>query len=743
MISRDKGINATDRKKQPIEILAPAGSREQLIAAVRSGADAVYLGAGGLNARRNAENFPDFARLRDAVEYCRSSGVAVHLTANILVRDDEFAAARELVEEACRLGVDAVIVQDAGLARYIRTAAPELVMHASTQASLHTPGGAVAAAEMGFKRAVLSRELSGKEIAAITAVSPIETEVFIHGALCMCVSGQCLFSAVLGGRSGNRGLCAQPCRLPFRVTGDKSGFDGCMSLRDMSHIEHIPALEAMGVSSVKIEGRMKRPEYVAAAVTACRLMRDEGEVPPDIAEKLTAVFSRSGFTDGYFTGKRGRGMFGTRTKDDVVSASPKLLNSLHALYKTEYSRVPVHMNLTATDENKPSVLEVSDGDGHFVRVMGENPQPTRSAPFSGEYAAKILGKTGGTPFFAETIHAEAGEGLTLPSSVLSSMKREALGQLDLLRRKPEAIAFDDSPESCVNCVNCRPSRRRGFSACKPPLRVVFRSAGQIPESMDGVETAYVPLETDRETLAQIAVKLRSQNIIPAVEAPRGLFGGEKQMETYVLQAGELGIEDVMIHNAGLIPVIKSAKTPAMKIHGGFGLNVFNSLSLDEYAALGLADNELSLELTMAQIAALSSAQPRGMIIRGRIPMMLTRNCPAALSAKGCPGFSKNFSNNFSYTGADDGKICSITDRTGRELPVLCRSGCSEIFNPVMMSVTENVAGKTCDALSLDWVTMLFTTESREECADLISGYLNGILPREQNITSGMYFKGVL
>ena len=411
MISRDKGINATDRKKQPIEILAPAGSREQLIAAVRSGADAVYLGAGGLNARRNAENFPDFARLRDAVEYCHSSGVAVHLTANILVRDDEFAAARELVEEACRLGVDAVIVQDAGLARYIRTAAPELVMHASTQASLHTPGGAVAAAEMGFKRAVLSRELSGKEIAAITAVSPIETEVFIHGALCMCVSGQCLFSAVLGGRSGNRGLCAQPCRLPFRVTGDKSGFDGCMSLKDMSHIEHIPALEAMGVSSVKIEGRMKRPEYVAAAVTACRLMRDEGEVPPDIAEKLTAVFSRSGFTDGYFTGKRGRGMFGTRTKDDVVSASPKLLNSLHALYKTEYSRVPVQMNLTATDENKPSVLEVSDGDGHFVRVMGENPQPTRSAPFSGEYAAKILGKTGGTPFFAETIHAEAGEGL--------------------------------------------------------------------------------------------------------------------------------------------------------------------------------------------------------------------------------------------------------------------------------------------------------------------------------------------
>ena len=222
--------------KDKIEILAPAGSQEQLVAAVRSGADAVYLGAGGLNARRNAENFSDFSRLREAVGYCHASGVEVHLTANILVRDDEWSSAKELISEACAIGVDAVIVQDAGLARYIHAAAPDLVMHASTQMSLHTAGGAIAAAEMGFKRAVLSRELSGKEISEITAVSPIETEVFIHGALCMCVSGQCLFSAVLGGRSGNRGLCAQPCRLPFRVTGDKSGFDGCMSLKDMSHI---------------------------------------------------------------------------------------------------------------------------------------------------------------------------------------------------------------------------------------------------------------------------------------------------------------------------------------------------------------------------------------------------------------------------------------------------------------------------------------------------------------------------
>ena len=528
--------------KGKIEILAPAGSHAQLVAAVRAGADAVYLGAGGLNARRNAENFSDYARLREAVEYCHASGVEVHLTANILVRDDEWSAARELTEQACALGVDAVIVQDAGLARYIRAAAPGLVMHASTQMSLHTPGGAMAAAEMGFQRAVLSRELSGREIAEITAASPIETEVFIHGALCMCVSGQCLFSAVLGGRSGNRGLCAQPCRLPFRVTGDRSGFDGCMSLKDMSHIGHIPDLEKWGVRSIKIEGRMKRPEYVAAAVTACRLMRDEGEVPPDLAQKLTAVFSRSGFTDGYFTGKRGRGMFGTRTKEDVVSASSSLLSSLHPLYKTEFSRIPLRMKLTAATENAPSSLQADDGAGHSVSVTGDPPQPAQRAEFSEEYAARVLGKTGGTSYYLDTLQSEVGKGLTLPSSVLSAMKREALEKLNELRRAPQAVPFDDSAEGCI------PTPRRTFGNGMPPLRVSFRSAEQVPDSMEGVSMAYLPLETDAEALAQTAERLRRMNILPGVETPRGLFGAEKQIGQLTAQAAALGIHDSMIHN---------------------------------------------------------------------------------------------------------------------------------------------------------------------------------------------------
>ena len=704
-----------------IEILAPAGSREQLVAAVRAGADAVYLGAGSFNARRNAENFSDRESLREAVAYCHACGVEVHLTANILVRDDEWTEAETLMETACALGVDAVIVQDIGLARYIHAAAPSLVMHASTQLSLHTPGGVLAAAEAGFHRAVLSRELSGREIGEIVKVSPIETEVFIHGALCMSVSGQCLFSAVLGGRSGNRGLCAQPCRLPFRVSGDGSGFDGCMSLKDMSNISHIPELAAMGVTSVKIEGRMKRSEYVAAAVTACRLTRDEGAVPSDLSQKLEAVFSRSGFTDGYYTGKRGRGMFGTRTKEDVVSASSELLRSLHPLYKTEYARVPVDMALTARDSHTPAVLKVCDPDGNEAHAEAQPPQTAQKAPFDEDYGRRVLSKTGGTPYFLRDFHAEVGEGLTLPSGEMAGMKRDALARLDELRRAPHPIPFDAEAAGAV-------TSRTWLGDEMPSLRVVFQSAEQVPDSLPPVEMVFLPLETESGLLEYAVKKLVRRGVTPAVEVPRGLFGRESDILRMAQAVRLIGVNDIMIHNIGLIPVLRNL---SMTLHGGFGLNVFNSRSLDCCAGMGLADNELSYELTLRQIAALGSRQARGMVVRGRIPMMLTRNCPASLSPKGCTGAAK------------EGGVCGLTDRTGRELPVMCRLGCSEIFNPVMMSVTENVTGKPGRALSLDWVTLRFTDESPEECGEIIRRYADGTLGREANITAGLYFKGVM
>lgn len=472
---------------------------------------------------------------------------------------------------------------------------------------------------------------------------------------------------------------------------------------------------------------MKRPEYVAAAVTACRLMRDEGQVPPDLTDKLGAVFSRSGFTDGYYTGVRGRGMFGRRTKEDVASASSALLHSLHSLYKNEFSRVPLAMTLMAPAPDRAAVLCVRDGDGHTVTVQGNCPQPARHAPFDMTYGQRVLGRTGGTPYRLETFSADVGAGLTLPSASLAALKREALTRLDEVRRAPRGLAY--RREVFMQAA----SDRRDPGGDAPEVRVIFHTAEQVPDSLEGVAMAYLPMETEAGLLAYAAGRLRRMGAVPAVEAPRGLFGQEEAVLRWAERAADAGIRDVMIHNIGLIPLLRDS---GLRLHGGFGLNVFNSRSLDAYAAMGLADNELSFELSLPQAAALTSAQPRGLIVRGRIPFMLTRNCPVAASPAGCTGRAR------------EGGVCGLADRTGRVLPVLCRAGCSEVFNPVMMDVTDRIAGRTRRELTLDWVTCLFTDEPAETCADVLRrGTVNGGRPdsgqAESGHTTGLYGRGVL
>ena len=277
------------------EILAPCGSAEALTAAVRSGADAVYFGAGDFNARRNADNFDGEAFSR-AAEICRLHGVRFHVTLNTLAADSQLAALQQTVQRTCREAADALILQDLGALRLVRQMCPDMEKHASTQMSVGTRAGLSLLRSRGLTRAVLPRELSASEIEALCKDKPLELEMFVHGALCMCVSGQCLLSAMLGSRSGNRGLCAQPCRLSFAAEGG-TGHD--LSLKDLSLLENAQTLAALQIDSFKIEGRMKRPEYVAAAVTACKSALDGTYTAQQKAE-LGALFSRSGFTDGYF-----------------------------------------------------------------------------------------------------------------------------------------------------------------------------------------------------------------------------------------------------------------------------------------------------------------------------------------------------------------------------------------------------------------------------------------------------------
>ncbi len=403
-----------------LEILAPCGSEESLTAALNSGADAVYLGLDSFSARKNAANFTA-ERLKDAVDLCHRSGVKVYVTMNTLVRDDELFELEKAVEAAISSGADALIVQDYAVAELARKISPTVVLHASTQMTVTSVAGAEYARKQGFSRVVLARELSLKQIEEINKRVDIETEVFVHGALCVCVSGQCYMSAMLGGRSGNRGLCAQPCRLNF--THEKR--ENILSLKDLSVIERLSELEKIGVTSAKIEGRMKRPEYVAAVVNECR--RSLSGEKPDM-ELLRSVFSRSGFTDAYFTGTLSD-MQGVRTKEDVV-ASPKTFAKLHEIYKSPYKRFEVDFD-AVFQKDEPIRLKAT-ANGLTAESEGQVPQTALSRPITSEEISERLKKLGGTVFTARNVRVVCDEGLSVSASSINELRRNTLSALSEL-----------------------------------------------------------------------------------------------------------------------------------------------------------------------------------------------------------------------------------------------------------------------------------------------------------------------
>ena len=399
------------------EILAPVGGEEQLLAAVRCGANAVYFGMQDFNARRNAGNFSD-ERLYEAIKYCHEREVKVYITLNTLIKESELSAMKKAVELAVSCNADSLIVQDMAVASY---ALGKIPLAASTQMAIHNVRGAVMARDFGFSRVVLARELSLDEIRKINDAVDIETEVFVHGAHCMSVSGNCYVSAMIGGRSGNRGLCAQTCRLNWECEGK----DHCLSLKDLSYMTHIGELIDAGVNSFKIEGRMKRPEYVAASVTA---LKDaiEGRTPD--MQTLRSVFSRSGFTDGYLTGKRDSSMFGYRTKEDVVAAEGVLKNLAKLYEKETYSR-PVNFRIVIKKGENARLT--ADSLERHSEVTGPVPEDAVKMAIDEEYVRKSLSKTGGTVYVLDKLECEIDEGLMLPASALNKMRREALDALQI------------------------------------------------------------------------------------------------------------------------------------------------------------------------------------------------------------------------------------------------------------------------------------------------------------------------
>ena len=671
-----------------LEILAPVGSEESLKAAVLSGAKAVYLGFGNFNARRNAQNFTD-EQLKEAIKYCHSRGVKVHITLNTLIKDCEINEVYETIRKIASFGADAVIVQDLGVARAVKEICPELPMHASTQMSVGTLSGLCKLKSLGFSRAVLPRELSLNEIEFLCKHSPIELEVFIHGALCMCVSGQCLMSAVLGSRSGNRGLCAQPCRLPFKV---ENGTGHDLSLKDLSIISNIRKLWHMGVCAFKIEGRMKRPEYVSACVTAC-LKAANGEYNFDIEKDLHDLFSRSGFTDGYYEGNLGRQMFGYREKENVQSATKDLLHKYSSVYAKEKSRFSVDFTFSG-EIGKPATL-IAECSGYKVTVTSDVicEEPINRA-ISIERLREALCKCGGTQFEVANINYIGIIDYSLPVSVINNMRRNAL---ELLSEK--------MADATTRKILPAPIPTEIISKNKRKIYCRFDNANQIPEDIDA-HLVFVPLNTDNEIIKDFRY---------GIELPHGMFGNSEK----VMKMLKNSSTDICLCHT--LDAVAIAKQCGKKVVASPSMNIFNSLSMDVAKSLGINEVIVSNECTTDNFNRLSSPISKGITVYGRIPLMLTRNCPVK-NGKTCNECKRNG---------------EITDRMGIKFPVKCNMGYTEILNsrPIYMADRLNEI-RECDILFFN-----FTTESPSEITGILNAYKNKEKPTGE-FTRGLLYRGV-
>ena len=684
-----------------IEILAPVGSEEMLRAAVFSGADAVYLGFSGFNARTGAGNF-DADSLQEAVRFCHARGVAVHVALNTTVYGTELPALEQAIRAVAASGADAVICQDLAVATLIGKIAPQLPRHGSTQMSVHTLQGALELKELGFTRVVLARELSLPEVEHITKHCGIETECFIHGALCMSVSGQCYMSAFLGGRSGNRGSCAGPCRLPFEANALPEGKPGRLhhlSLKDNSAIDKLDKLQALGVASAKIEGRLRTPEYVAAAVSACLAGREGRAYDRDL---LKNAFSRSGFTSGYLDGKIDGTMFGVRSEADA-ELTKKTLPMLRELYRRERSRVPVQMKLEIEEGGEK--LTVTDADGNKAFAYGDaEPQPARTDPT--ESLNRSLTKTGGTPFTAEKITVEMDGGpWFIPGSAVNELRREAL---DALLKKREVLRPWPTTEEHVAVLPQRtlPPRRT--------LRARFERWEQVPErALDGVEYLILPIaQADR-----VPREWRAKTLL---ELPRVMFGAlEQDTARRIAATQDAGFAGYEVSNIAHLRLCRG-----LPMTGGFGLNITNNVAAQFYAEQGLSSLLILPEVKDSDIASIAPTRngkpvPTGVMIYGHMPLMLTRACPLQ-NIHDCAHCNK--------TGV-------LTDRKAKKFPVRCGLGVRTIYNPVPIYM-----GDKPGALAVDYGVAYFTLESREEAAQILDS-IRTHAPFEGDFTRGLYFKG--
>ena len=652
------------RKSTLPELLSPAGSFEALVAAVNAGADAVYFGGKRLNARAFARNLDD-EEIARAILYCHLHGAKAYITLNTLLSERELEPAVKRAGELRELGADALIVADAGLISRIADVYPDLPIHASTQASAHSTEGCDLLAGLGARRVVLARELPLSEIVSVTKNATPETEIFLHGALCVSRAGQCLFSSLVGGRSGNRGACAQPCRLPY---------DGKerLSLRDLCLAPHIPALIASGVASLKIEGRMKSPGYVYGVTSVYRRLLDEGRAATagEIAE-LERIFSRGGFTDGYLSGNLGRGMLGVRSAQDKA-------NSREA-NDAAIPPVPVPVSLScAVLPGVPASLTLAAA-GRSVTVEGQTPEEAKSAPLEKDALAARLSKLGGTFFSCDPakIKINLAPSLNLSPGAVNQLRRDAVAAWEAGERRA-SLPYTASPVD-------RPFPR------SPLLSVFCRTTEQLdaiaPLLPAGCETFLPVWETPGATIPS------------GVSFPAVIFDGEREdLKKAALAARDRGIGLALVHNVGQIAFARSLGFTAI---GSQRLNVANRATASALFSRGLSDAILSPELPLPAAAAVGGR----ILAYGHIPLMLTERC----------FISENF-------GCEKCNRAVFTDRTGAKFPLIREyPHRNQILNGVPTYLGDRRA--ELDAAGLSRLHLFFSIEPPARARKILAAFL--------------------
>ncbi len=691
-----------------IELLAPAGSMDALRAAVQNGANAVYLGCGSFNARQSAKNFTPQS-LVEAIKYCHVRGVQVHLTLNTLVSDREIDDLCELIRHAAENGVDAFIVQDLGVLQLCRRMAPTVPVHGSTQMTVHNLPGVLLCAAWGLSRVVLSRELSWDEIRYICKNSPIEIEVFAHGALCMSYSGQCYLSSAIGGRSGNRGRCAQPCRQCYGYSRRENKYP--LSLKDNCLVNHLRELEDMGVASLKIEGRMKRAEYVAGVTDVYRKALDTGEVSRPMMEALLKAFNRQGFTDGYYTGKTGRNMFGVREEKAEDAAWLRLARQSYETVDNPLVEVKFH----AVVDHVSSSLTVTDPEGRSCTVQGPVPQLARTQLLTEEDLADRLSKTGGTPYRCGTVTSEIKPGLMLSAAAINAMRRDTLNQLTALRGRQEKRML------------LRPRRLTRISGYReqPGFSIQVTNREQITPKMLKMEPSvlYVPLHILAEDEA--FCRQLTRRVTVAAGLPRIVH--DKQLpdiRAALKKVSAQGVKEALVGNLGLLLPVREA---GMAVRGDFGLNLYNSYATQTAKDLELRSATLSFEMTLPQVRDISKPVPMELLAYGRLPLMVTENCIIRSRSGECA----------CHLGAT-----RLVDKTGAEFPVI-RDGAS--CRSVLLNGKKlNWLDRKNDLAKLGlWALRLyFTTENAKEVDYVLSSCITPMPFDPGSCTRGLYLRGL-